>query len=148
MLRRATAADVHVVRELTRVAYAKWVPIIGREPKPMTADYDIAVRDHRIDLLEIDGTLAGLIEMIDEPDHLLIENIAILPAFQSQGLGRQLMAHAETVAVALGHAQTRLYTNKAFADNVRLYLALGYQVTREAPIGDGVVVYMSKVVSA
>ena len=148
MLRRATAADVHVVRELTRAAYAKWVPIIGREPKPMTADYDIAVRDHRIDLLEIDGTLAGLIEMIDELDHLLIENIAILPAFQSQGLGRQLMAHAEAVAVALGHAQTRLYTNKAFADNVRLYLALGYQVTREAPIGDGVVVYMSKVVSA
>ena len=71
MLRRATAADVHVVRELTRAAYAKWVPIIGREPKPMTADYDIAVRDHRIDLLEIDGTLAGLIEMIDELDHLL-----------------------------------------------------------------------------
>ena len=148
MLRRATATDAHIVRELTRAAYAKWVPIIGREPKPMTADYDIAVRDHRIDLLEIDGTLTGLIEMVDGQDHLLIENIAILPAFQSQGLGRQLMAHAETVAVALGHAQTRLYTNKAFADNVRLYLALGYQVTREAPIGDGVVLHMSKVVSA
>ena len=47
--RRATATDV---RTLARSAYAKWAPQIGREPKPMTADYDRAVAEHIIDLRE------------------------------------------------------------------------------------------------
>ncbi len=49
-LRRAVDDDAPAIREPTRVAYAKWVPVIGREPKPMTADYKVAVRRHRIDL--------------------------------------------------------------------------------------------------
>ena len=50
-LRRAVAADAAAIRELTREAYAKWVPVIGREPKPMTADYAEALRKNRFDLL-------------------------------------------------------------------------------------------------
>ena len=34
-LRRATLADVGAVQTLVRQAYAKWVPLIGREPRPM-----------------------------------------------------------------------------------------------------------------
>ena len=60
-LRQAKATDAASIRELTRVAYAKWVPLIGREPKPMTANYEEAVARHRFDLLYIDGTLAALI---------------------------------------------------------------------------------------
>lgn len=79
-LRRAEPADAAAVRTLTRDAYAKWVPVIGREPKPMTANYDTAVRLNRIDLAHVDGELAGLIETIDRSDHLLIENVAVAPA--------------------------------------------------------------------
>ncbi|RZA25597.1 MAG: N-acetyltransferase, partial [Proteobacteria bacterium] len=67
-LRRAVPGDAAAVRSLTREAYAKWVPVIGREPKPMTADYDAVVRDHLVDLLEVDGKLAALIEMCPEVD--------------------------------------------------------------------------------
>jgi hypothetical protein len=80
----ATAADAGAIRSLTRQAYAKWVPVIGREPKPMTADYAEAVNRHRIDLLYLDGRLAALIEMIPETDHLLIENVAVSPAFRAE----------------------------------------------------------------
>jgi len=143
-LRRAEAGDAAAVRELTRLAYAKWVPMIGREPKPMQADYDEAVCKHRIDLLHIDGKLAALIETIDEPDHLLVENLAVAPAFQRRGLGRRLMAHAEQLAASLGFRQIRLYTNKLFAENVKLYRELGYRVDREEIIPAGTVVHMSK----
>jgi hypothetical protein len=34
--RRATSTDVGVVSDVTRAAYASWIPVIGREPKPMT----------------------------------------------------------------------------------------------------------------
>jgi GNAT superfamily N-acetyltransferase len=145
-LRQAEAKDVSAIRELTREAYAKWVPVIGREPKPMTADYAEAVRSHRIDLLYVDGKLAALIETIPGADHLLVENIAVAPAFQGRGLGRRLMAHAEQVAASLGHDEIKLYTNKHFAENVQLYSKLGYRIDREEEFIGGIVVHMSKLI--
>ncbi len=143
-LRRAVASDAEAIRELTRAAYAKWVPLIGREPKPMTADYAEALRNHRFDLLHVDGKLAALIETIKEADHLLIENVAVSPAFQGRGLGRRLMAHAEELAASSGIGEIRLYTNKLFAENVELYLGLGYRVDREEVLPAGIAVHMSK----
>ena len=143
-LRQAVAADAPAIRELTRAAYAKWVPLIGREPKPMTADYDDAVARHRFDLLYVGGTLAALIQTIRGPDHLLVENVAVSPSFQGRGLGHRLMAHAEQLAASSGFGEVRLYTNKRFAANVELYLKLGYQVHREEVLPVGTAVHMSK----
>jgi ribosomal protein S18 acetylase RimI-like enzyme len=143
-LRPAVAADASAIRDLTRDAYARWIPVIGREPKPMMADYAAAVRNHRIDLLHVDADLAALIEMIPETDHLLIENVAVSPRFQRRGLGRKLMAHAERVAGSLGYAEIKLYTNKLFAANLLLYAQLGYRVDREEAFSGGRVVHMSK----
>jgi ribosomal protein S18 acetylase RimI-like enzyme len=143
-LRRAVPSDTSAIRELTRAAYATWVPVIGREPTPMTVDYGARVQDHRIDLLHVGSQLVALIELVPEADHLLVENIAVLPAFQGRGYGRQLMAHAETVAASLGLPQVRLYTNVLFAENVQLYRRLGYRVDREEPFKGGFAVYMSK----
>jgi len=144
-LRQATPGDATAIRNLTRTAYAKWVPLIGREPKPMTVDYDRAVRDHRFDLLEIEGRLAALIETVTHADHLLIENIAVEPALQGRGIARGLIAHAERLAMASGLRDVRLYTNQRFAENVRLYAKLDYRIDREEIIGDGVVaVHMCK----
>jgi ribosomal protein S18 acetylase RimI-like enzyme len=143
-LRRAAAEDAAAVRALTRAAYAKWVPLIGREPKPMQADYERAVREHRVDLALLADELAGLIETIEQPDHLLIENVAVAPAFQGRGLGRHLMAHAEQLALALGRTELRLYTNARFTENVALYRRLGYRLDREETGPLGAAVYMSK----
>jgi ribosomal protein S18 acetylase RimI-like enzyme len=146
-MRRAAAADAAAVRALTRQAYAKWVAVIGREPKPMAADYDQAVQGHRVDLVHCDGELAGLIEMIPEADHLLVENVAVAPTFQKRGLGRHLMAHAEEVARTLGYAEVRLYTNKLFAENIELYSRLGYRIDREELSERGIAVHMSKTIA-
>jgi GNAT superfamily N-acetyltransferase len=145
-LRRAVPADAGAVRALTRQAYAKWVPLIGREPKPMQADYERAVREHRVDLAYAGEALAGLIETIAASDHLLIENVAVAPSWQGRGVGRTLMAHAEQLAAALGYGELRLYTNQRFAENVGLYLRLGYRVDREETLPAGVAVHMSKMV--
>lgn len=44
VFRRAGEDDAEIVRTLTHAAYAKWVPVIGRNPKPMNADCEHAVR--------------------------------------------------------------------------------------------------------
>jgi GNAT superfamily N-acetyltransferase len=142
--RLGAAADASAIRDLTRAAYAKWVPVIGREPKPMTADFAEAVRNHRFDLLYVEGKLAALMETIPQADHLLVENVAVSPPFQRRGLGRKLMAHAEKVAASLGLSEIKLYTNKLFAENVQLYAKLGYRLDREEEFKGGIVVHMSK----
>jgi len=144
-IQRATTADAVAVRELTRAAYTKWVPLLGREPRPMTADYDAALREHLVDLLHVGGEAVALIEMAPKPDHLLIVNIAVAPTYQGKGYGRALMAHAEEVARTLNLSEMRLYTNALFAENLRLYSRLGYRVDREEQHPQfGVTVYMSK----
>jgi ribosomal protein S18 acetylase RimI-like enzyme len=98
-LRRAVPADAAAIRALTRAAYSKWVALIGREPTPMTADYNRAVAEHIIDLWEKDGDLYALIEMLPAaPSHLLILNIAVRPDQQGKGLGNKLLEHAERLA--------------------------------------------------
>jgi ribosomal protein S18 acetylase RimI-like enzyme len=111
----------------------------------MGADYDLAVQAHRIDLAYCAGELAGLIEMIPEPGHLLVENVAVAPAFQKRGIGRRLMAHAEEVARQLDYAEVRLYTNKLFGENLELYSRLGYRIDCEELTDRGIAVHMSKV---
>jgi GNAT superfamily N-acetyltransferase len=143
-LRQGMVSDAPAIRTLTREAYAKWVPIIGRELKPMTADYAEAVRKHRFDLLYVAEKLAALIETISEADHLLIENVAVSPSFQGRGFGRKLIAHAEQMAASLGFSETRLYTNKLFTENMQLYSKLGYRVDREEEFKGGLAVHMSR----
>lgn len=39
VLRLAEASDAAAVTAIVRDAYSRWVPVIGREPRPMRADY-------------------------------------------------------------------------------------------------------------
>jgi GNAT superfamily N-acetyltransferase len=146
--RRATPADANAVRDLSRAAYAKWVPLIGREPLPMTADYDRAIANHIIDLLEDDGQLLALIEMIEQEDHLLVENIAVRPDQQGTGLGDWLLGHAEGIARSLNLEEMRLYTNAAFTSNVAFYEKRGYEEYKRGAIVPGTTtVFMRKRIS-
>ena len=135
--RRATPDDAPAIRDLSRIAYAKWVALIGREPLPMTADYERAVTEHIIDLLEEGGELLALIETVPAPDHLLIENIAVRPDQQGRGLGDLLLRHAEALALSMKFAETQLYTNALFASNLAFYAKRGYQEYRSETMAPG-----------
>ena len=136
-MRRAGQADAAAIRALTRAVYAKWIASIGRAPRPMTADYDRAVRDHWIDLLEVDGELLALIEMIPAPDHLWVQNIAVVESRQRSGLGRLLLEHAAEIALQSGLREIRLNTNAAFAANLSFYRHMGFLELSREPLPDG-----------
>ena len=147
--RRATPADADTVRDITHAAYTKWIAVIGRKPKPMTADYDKAVVNNVIDLLEEDGRPIALIEMIPElsfdPAHLLIENIAVMPERHGEGIGTVLLERAQTIARAFGVNEMRLYFNAKFAANHLFYARRGFvEFTREPHPAGGEIVHMKK----
>ena len=75
-VRRGGPTDAAAIRALVAAAYAKWIPVSGRLPTPMQADYGQAVLQNRFDLLLAGPDLAGLIETKAEADHLLVVNVA------------------------------------------------------------------------
>ena len=143
-LRPARRDDADAIVALVRAAYAKWVPLIGREPMPMTVDYAQAIAEHDFDLLVDGDAIVGVLETEHKPDHLWIENICVHPDRQHQGLGRKLLKWAEKRAEIAGTGEIRLVTNGAFEANIALYKRVGYKVDRTEPFKGGTAVYMSK----
>ncbi|TRC90865.1 GNAT family N-acetyltransferase [Mesorhizobium sp. WSM4303] len=142
--RPAERADAAKIRDIVRAAYAKWVPVIGREPLPMRADYDRAVAEHPFDIAVEDDRIVGMIETMLEDDHLWIENVCVAPQAQGRGIGRLLLERAELKARTANRFELRLLTNGAFEANVLLYKRHGYSIDREEPFMGGMTVYMSK----
>lgn len=136
--------DAAAIRSLVRQAYAKWVPTIGREPRPMLVDYAEAIHDFRFDLLTVDGQLAGVLQTCPCADHLWIENVAVHPAHQHRGHGQSLLVLAEQLARHAGLDALRLLTNAAFASNVALYEKLGYVVEQSEAFMGGTTLYMTR----
>lgn len=145
-IKRGTTKDAQDIRALIREAFAKWIPVTGREPWPMSVDYKEALQKHRFDLLTINGTLAAVLETVSHDDYLLIENLAVSPVYQGNGLGSQLLDHAEQLARSKGHVELKLYFNKLWSENRTYYERHGYRVEREEEFDDGVCVYMNKAI--
>lgn len=144
-LRRAGPADVPAIRALSRRAYEKWVGLIGREPIPMIADYEAAIRTHIFDLIEEHGRLIALVETAREADHLLVVNLAVDPDYQGQGLGDRLLGQAEETARHESYGEVRLYTNAAFTSNIAFYEKRGYREFERRSLGPGMMrIYMRK----
>src|SRR5689334_14656556 len=96
-LRRATAADVAGVRACVEHAYARYEGRLPRPPKPVLADYEVVIRETDTWLLETSDSLCvGVLVLVPEADHLLLENIAVEPGWQGRGLGRRLLELAES----------------------------------------------------
>jgi N-acetylglutamate synthase-like GNAT family acetyltransferase len=135
-LRRATLADEDVIRRLVHEAYSLYVPRIGCEPAPMTADYAALITAETVTVAQIDGDLVGVLVTHPHAAYLLVENVAVAPPHQGRGLGRLLLQHAETQARDLGLPELRLYTNQAMVENLAMYPRLGYvEVSRNVEDG-------------
>ena len=131
-VRPAEASDVGALAALARDAYEVYVPGIGRSPAPMNADYAEAVRTGLTWAAVRDDVIVGLLVLVVRPDHLLLENVAVLPSAQGSGVGARLLALAEEQARELGREEIRLYTNEAMTENLAYYPKHGYVETHRA----------------
>jgi ribosomal protein S18 acetylase RimI-like enzyme len=128
-IRRAAADDVTRIGAIARAAYALYVPRIGREPAPMTADFAAEVAANRVVVIEAAGSVRGYMIAWPEPDAYFIDNIAIDPQSQGDGLGRRLIDHAVAQAEKLKLPALRLYTNVLMTENLSMYAHIGFVET-------------------
>ena len=147
-IRPTVAEDIDSVAACVEAAYAVSVERLGRKPAPILVDYGDLIGRGRVWVAaeggEVRGVLVLLPEPEPEPDHMLVWNVAVDPAFQGRGLGRRLMAFAEAHAAGLGLREVRLFTNELMAENVAFYGRLGYEETERRTEGPYRRVFMRK----
>jgi ribosomal protein S18 acetylase RimI-like enzyme len=144
VIRRARPAEAPAVGALVEAAYAPWVPIVGRRPFPMDDDYAARIAAGEAWVLEDAEGIGGILVLEDEPDHLMLDNIAVAPARAGQGLGRVLLDFTEAEARRRGRPEVRLYTNVLMVRNIALYAARGYRETERRQEQGFARVFMAK----
>lgn len=129
MIRPAAAADRVAAEKIVRDAYAIYLERMDKPPGPMFDDYAALIDDGAVSLADEDGDVRAIIVLLPQPDHLLLDNIAVRPDCQGSGLGRRLIAFAEAEARRLGFTEVRLYTHVTMVENIALYTRLGFVET-------------------
>jgi GNAT superfamily N-acetyltransferase len=129
LLRPARPGDAARLEAIARAAYAKYVPRLGREPAPMCADYAAAIAAGHVTVIERGETVLGYLIGYADAEAYLVENVAVDPVCQGEGLGAALMRHAMAQARRLGLPALSLYTNVAMTENLTIYARLGFVET-------------------
>ena len=126
MIRLAEASDEPEIRECAEQAYARYVPLIGRKPAPMVADFAAQIAAGEVYVATDDrDAFQGFIVFYAEEGHILLENVAVLPRAAGRGVGKTLIGFCENAARQCG-MNVHLYTNEKMTDNLSIYPKLGY----------------------
>jgi ribosomal protein S18 acetylase RimI-like enzyme len=124
MIRPATPEDRAAVEAIVRNAYSVYLERMGQPPGPMLDDYAAQIAAGSVSVLDEDGEIVAIIVLLAKPD-----NIAVRPDRQGTGLGRQMIAFAETEARRRSFTELRLYTHETMIENIALYTRLGFVET-------------------
>jgi len=96
----------------------------------MCDDYGAVVAGAHSFVVEREGSIIGLLVLVERADGLLLDNVAVDPAHQRRGLGDRLLTFAEGEARRLGYPALDLYTHAAMTENLAWYRRRAYRVHR------------------
>jgi len=126
-IRKANSDDLPFIKDCARQAYARYLERMDREPAPMVADFKQQISDGIVSVATHKHRLAGFIVFYIRTHHMHLENVAVLPEFTGQGIGKALILHVEQASRTAGKDSIELYTNEAMHENFGLYEHLGYR---------------------
>jgi|KBSSwiStaDraftv2_1062776.scaffolds.fasta_scaffold21775_6 GNAT superfamily N-acetyltransferase len=144
-IRPATVADAANVAALVDDAYGLYVPRIGFPPAPMLYDYAQVIAEHHAWVVDGgDGSLDGVLVMHRDPNHALLDVVAVRPDLQGTGLGTRLLEFAEDRARAQGHGAIELFSNEVMTESFAYYRRHGYVETDRRVEDNYRRIYLSK----
>src|SRR5579872_5341061 len=126
-IRQAQKADQAAVVVCVQHAYARYLSRMDRQPAPMLADYHALIAQGVVYVLPGEEGMCGVLVMMPQDKSMFVENIAVDPRFQGQGLGHTLMAFVEQQARAKQLNEISLYTNEVMTENFPFYHKLGFE---------------------
>ena len=140
-IRRAELSDAGALSASIDAAYSQYAARITDLP-PVSADCAEEIAKYQVWVAEIDTGIVGGLVMIPEEGFMRLANVAVHPDHVGAGLGRTLIALAETEAADQGYREMRLTTHVDMPENIRLYRHLGWEEGRR----QGNKVLMKKVI--
>lgn len=135
-LSQAKISDADAVQSCARLAYEHYIERMGKEPAPMRVNFSAAAAKGTITVAKIEEELVGFAIHYQQGDSEQLENIAVLPAHQAKGIGKNLLLHIEQESIKNGRDCIELYTNERMHENIAMYKYLGYTETHRM-IQDG-----------
>ncbi len=90
-------------------------------------DYEALIAQGVVSVLTEGEAVQGVLVMMLQQNCFCVENIAVDPCFQGQGLGKMLMAFVEQQARKEQVKEIRLYTNEVMTENLLFYQKLGFE---------------------
>lgn len=74
--RPARPDDLYAIEDIVRRAYSLYVSRIGRAPGPTLRHYGALIDDGRVHVVERDGAILGILELIPEKEAMLLDSVA------------------------------------------------------------------------
>ncbi len=146
MVRLAVAWDTTTIAAIAESAYSRYIPLIGKRPAPMDADFGKHIERGETFVLEIDGVVSGFIIHFATSMGWFVENIAVDANCQGAGIGFQLMCDADQRCLASGCDRIYLYTNEVMTDTFSWYLKHDFLETHRTTEDGFNRIYMEKLV--
>lgn len=125
-IRKAVPTDEKSVVKCIHKSYHKYIERIGKKPGPMLENYLTLILHGNVFCGEISEKIIGVLVLKKFNDYMLLDNVALLPEFQGNGFGKQLIKFAESYAFENDFCEIRLYTNVKMKENIEIYNKMGY----------------------
>ncbi len=125
-IRQARPADQRAIVTCVQAAYAKYTVRIGKKPAPLLANYALLIAQEVVYVLAKEEEIHGVLVMMLQERRMFVENVAIDPRFQRQGLGRVLMNFVEQQTRIHQLNEICLYTHELMTENLDFYRHLGF----------------------
>lgn len=127
-IRLGLKEDQPDLERIAAEAYRQYIPVMGKKPAPMLADYASHLAHDTVYVAKVGKATIGYAITISKSNGWWLENIAVDPDHAGQGVGATLIAHLEDdLARQTSHYQ--LYTNRLMLRKIDWYLKLGFEET-------------------
>jgi len=126
IIRTAKRSDVEHIASCVSAAYSHYLERMDKPPPPMIWDYEQVIQQRHVSVIERHNQIIGVIVLGTTDEGFLLDNVAVHPQYQGQGIGRMLLEFAEEQAREQGFKTIHLCTNVVMTENQAMYGKIGY----------------------
>ena len=121
--------DVSAIKLIARKSFERYVPLIGKPPAPMNADFSVHVLKATVFIAQSEkkqGSVLGYAIILQKDEAWLLDNIAVSPEAQGGGVGSALIAACKTFLQKRGVQRYHLHTDEAMEQNLTWNPEIGF----------------------
>ena len=129
---RATINDSDALLKIAEIAYETYLPLMDKKPAPMLADFEKHISEDIVFMALTEAEeIIGYVVLQQIERQWWLDNIAVHPSYQGQGIGTKLRIEAEDYVSVLAD-RIQLYTNIVMRENISWYQRRGFTQTKQA----------------